>query len=73
MVRYGNKVRICDGSPLDGAVGVAYDVKLERVWVLLDREVFWAVAPEQLEVIPQGEQNSGAVRTSYLKTQSQKT
>ncbi len=50
MVRYGNKVRICDGSPLDGAVGIAYDVKPERVWVLLDREVLWAVTPEQLEV-----------------------
>ena len=51
MVRYGNQVRICDGSPLDGCVGIAYDVKPERVLVLLDREVFWAVMPDQLEVV----------------------
>jgi hypothetical protein len=52
MVRYGNRVRICDGSPLDGVEGIAYDVKPERVWVLIDREVFWAVTHEQLEVVP---------------------
>ena len=51
VIRYGNKVRICDGSPLDGCVGIAYDVKLERVLVLLDREVFWPVSPGQLEVV----------------------
>ncbi len=52
MVRYGNRVRICDGSSLDGAVGIVYDAKPERVLVLLDREVFWPVSPEQLEVVP---------------------
>lgn len=52
MVRYGNRVRIRDGSPLDGVEGIAYDVKPERVLVLIEREVFWAVAHEQLEAVP---------------------
>jgi len=51
MVRYGNTVMIRDGSPLEGAVGIAYDVKPERILVLLDREVFWAVVPEKLVVV----------------------
>ena len=52
MVRYGNRVRIRDGSPLDGCEGIAYNVKPERVLVLLDSEVLWEVAHEQLEVVP---------------------
>ena len=51
MVRYGNTVMIHDGSLLEGAIGIAYDVKPERVWVLIDREVFWGVSPENLEVV----------------------
>ena len=54
MIRYGNKVRIRDGSPLDGVVGIAYDVKPERVWILIDREVFWPARHDQLEVVTVG-------------------
>jgi hypothetical protein len=60
MVRFGNTVMIHDGSALEGAVGIAYDVKPERVLVLLDREVLWPVDPQLLEVIAGGATGSAS-------------
>ena len=49
MFRYGDKVVIRDGSPLDGYAGIVYSSKDGQVQVLLDREVFWLVAEHRLE------------------------
>lgn len=49
MIRYGDKVVIRDGSLLDGAAGVVYKIRDGEVQVLIDREVFWLVAEDQLE------------------------
>lgn len=47
-LRYGDKVLIRDGSRLDGTEGLVFRVKDGEVQVLLDREVFWIVAEQQL-------------------------
>lgn len=49
MIRYGDKVVIRDGSLLDGAVGIVYKIRDGEVQILIDREVFWLVAEDQLE------------------------
>lgn len=47
-LRYGAKVIIRDGSKLDGCEGIVFRSKDGEVQVLLDREVFWLVAEQQL-------------------------
>lgn len=64
MVRYGDTVMIHDGSLLDGIIGFAYDVKAEQVLVLLEREVFWSVAPDKLQVIP-ADRSRGPAESCY--------
>ena len=49
-VKYGSKVLIRDHSVLDGCEGVVIKVSNENVAdVLLDREVLWPVALNELE------------------------
>lgn len=48
-LHYGEKVVIRDGSKLDGSEGIVFRAKDGEVQVLLDREVFWLVAEQQLE------------------------
>jgi hypothetical protein len=47
-LRYGARVVIRDGSKLDGCEGIVFRTKDGEVQVLLDREVFWMVAEQQL-------------------------
>lgn len=42
-MKFGDKVRIKDGSLLDGCDGIAYRLEEERIFVLLDRQVLWPV------------------------------
>lgn len=49
LLRYGKRVVIRDGSKLEGREGIVFRVKDGMVQVLLDREVFWLVAEDQLE------------------------
>jgi len=51
-VKYGSKVLIRDHSVLDGCQGVVIKVSNENVAdVLLDREVLWPVALNELELV----------------------
>ena len=51
MIKYGDKVTICDGSRLDGSVGIVYKLVDDlSVYVLLEREVIWPVKIEDLEL-----------------------
>lgn len=50
-LRYGAKVKIRDGSKLDGCEGIVFRVKAGEVQVLLDREVFWLVTEQQLVLL----------------------
>ena len=59
MFRYGDKVVIRDGSPLDGCAGIVYSTKDGLVQVLIDREVFWMVAERKLELWCGSAANSG--------------
>ncbi|NJC89323.1 MAG: hypothetical protein FIB02_12475 [Desulfuromonas sp.] len=49
VLRYGDRVIIHDGSKLDGSEGLVYKIVNGEVQVLLDREVFWMVAEQDLE------------------------
>ncbi|MCM2264110.1 MAG: hypothetical protein NDI73_02850 [Desulfuromonadales bacterium] len=50
-LHYGDKVKIHDGSRLDGLEGVVFRIKDGEVQVLLDQEVFWFVAEQKLETL----------------------
>ncbi|MDT8442675.1 MAG: hypothetical protein RQ722_00145 [Desulfuromonadales bacterium] len=49
MLKFGDRVIIRDGSPLDGAEGVVYRIEENRISVLLEREVIWHVDVEAIE------------------------
>ncbi len=50
MLKFGDKVIIRDGSPLDGVEGVVYRLEEDQVSVLLEKEVVWHVSPEKIEI-----------------------
>jgi len=50
-VKFGDKVRIMDGSKVDGCVGIVYRMEAEKAVVLLDREVLWPVELTCLEKV----------------------
>ena len=43
MYKFGDKVVIRDGSVLEGVAGIVYQIKEDKVSVLLDKEVIWYV------------------------------
>ncbi|PLX87244.1 MAG: hypothetical protein C0614_03140 [Desulfuromonas sp.] len=52
MIRYGDKVIICDGSRLNGFVGIVYKLADDKTaHVLLEREVIWPVKIDKLELV----------------------
>ncbi|PLX72188.1 MAG: hypothetical protein C0614_14005 [Desulfuromonas sp.] len=52
MIKYGDKVIICDCSRLDGCVGIVYKlVDDETAHVLLEREVIWPAKIDNLELV----------------------
>ncbi|MCK4507796.1 MAG: hypothetical protein KAU27_04615 [Desulfuromonadales bacterium] len=50
-MKFGDKVKILDGSRLDGCVGIIYKLEEERAMILLDKEVFWPVELHCLEPV----------------------
>ena len=50
-MKFGDKVKISDGSKEDGCVGIIYKLEEERAIVLLDKEVFWPVDLHRLEPV----------------------
>ncbi|MDT8441520.1 MAG: hypothetical protein RQ723_07655 [Desulfuromonadales bacterium] len=52
MIKYGDKVTICDGSRLDGCMGIVYKrVDEAMAHVLLERQVIWPVRIDNLELV----------------------
>ena len=51
MFKFGDKVIIRDGSPLDGVEGVAYRIQKDHISVLLEKEVVWHVRFENLVAV----------------------
>ena len=47
-MKFGDKVKISDGSQVDGCIGVIYRLEGEKAFVLLDKEVLWPVALHSL-------------------------
>ncbi len=42
-MEYGDKVKIRDGSQVDGCVGIVYRLEDGKALVLLDKQVLWPV------------------------------
>ena len=51
MLKFGDKVIIRDGSPLDGVEGIIYRIEVNRISVLLEREVVWPVNVDAIELV----------------------
>jgi hypothetical protein len=50
-MKFGDTVKIRDGSKVDGCVGIVYRLEEERVFVLLDKEVLWPLEQSCLEPV----------------------
>lgn len=50
-MKFGDKVKIRDGSQVDGCVGIIYRLEAENILVLLDKEVLWPVKQQCLEKV----------------------
>ena len=50
-MKFGDKVKIRDGSSLDGSSGIVYRLEEGEAVVLLDKEVLWPVAEADLELL----------------------
>ena len=51
-MKFGDKVKINDGSKVDGCIGIVYKLEGdERAVILLDKEVFWPVKLHDLEPV----------------------
>jgi hypothetical protein len=50
MFKYGDKVKIMDGSSLNECEGVVYQIKDDKVYVLIDKEVMWPVTADALDL-----------------------
>ena len=51
MYKFGDKVVIRDRSALDGVEGIIYQIKEDRVSILLDKEVIWHVDPCDVDFV----------------------
>ncbi len=51
QMKFGDKVKIKDGSQVDGCVGIVYRIETRRTFILLDREVLWPVEQHSLEPV----------------------
>ena len=50
-MKFGDKVKINDGSKVDGCIGIIYRLEEGKVVVLLDKEVLWPVDQHCLETV----------------------